>query len=232
MEIKPHQIYQSMMLEIKIRIRAIDNAFKEGKGKLSPLMVEFCFLQSRKIIEQVCFSAILCDKQRYEDFRKLEGLTSDNDHGNYIKDWNARVILKKLNDITPYFLPRPLGKMVSKQDHYHFEEGFKTTHSELIEMWKNCGSFLHIPRPFGETYESHIAKQKVKYKAAITTLKEYSEYFKKLLWYHAAIGIEYSQNEDILNATEPGGPERAWLVHFGEYESDTISITLAEGKNS
>lgn len=219
-----------MMLEIKIRIRAIDKEINEGNGTISPLKIEFCFLQARKIIEQICFSAILCDKQRYEDFRKLEGLTSDNDHGNYLKDWNARIILKKLNDITPHCLPRPLGERIYKNGTHHFEEGFMTTHKELIKKWEKCGSFLHIPRPFGEIYVSHIEKQKKKYNDANSIIFDYSKYFKDLLWNHAAIGIESTANKNILASTEPANPITAWLVHFGEYDSDDISITLAEAK--
>lgn len=172
MSIEPYQIYQSMMLEIKVRIRAIDESINHRNGSLPPLDIEYCFLQSRKIIEQICFSSILCDKERYRDFRKLEGLTTEKDHGNFSKDWNARTILKKLNDISPYFMPRPLGIRTSAKGEHHFQGGMKTPHTELIKMWEKCGSFLHIPKPFGESYESHIIKQKEKYKAANSTLKE------------------------------------------------------------
>lgn len=227
MDLEPFQIYQSMMLEIKIRIRAIDKCIQNGSTILSALDVEFCFLQSRKIIEQICFSSILCDKNRYKDFRKLEGLTNDKDHGNYVNDWNSRLILKKLNDISPHFMPRPLGKKTTYNGHHHFEPGFQTTHSELIKMWEKCGSFLHIPQPFGEDYESHINKQRKKYNAATETIIKYSNYFKELLWNHAAIGLEYKETDDILKSVELGNPMNAWLVHFGEYESDEISITLA-----
>jgi hypothetical protein len=122
--------------------------------------------------------------------------------------------------------------MISKNGHHTAIDGLQTTHSELIKKWKKCGSYLHIPKPFGESYDSHIEKQRKRYTDSISTLRNYSEYFKKLLWNHAAIGLEYSTSDDLLNALEPGKPQNAWIVNFGKYESDDISIALAVSENS
>jgi len=181
MAVESHKIYQSMMLEIKIRIRAIDSCLKKNNGALSALDTEFCFLSSRMIIEQICFSSILCDKQRYEDFRRLEGETGTKDHGNYVKDWKSPTILKKMRDISPHFMPRPLGERTSTNNTHHFDHGFETTHTELINMWEKCGSFLHVPKPFGEGYESHVEKVRSKYSAASKVIESYSQYFKDLI---------------------------------------------------
>ena len=218
------------MIEIKIRIKAIDNCFQKGGGSLSFLDTEFCFLQSRKIIEQICFSSILCDQKRYEDFRKIEGLTNKKDHGNYVKDWKSPVILKKLKDINPYFMPRPLGEQVILNNVKHFKEGFQTTHKELINMWEKCGSFMHIPKPFGEkNYKIHIDKIRTKYSEATETIKNYNQYFKNLLWKHAAIGLEYKLSDDAFDSLDPANPETAWLVNFGDYEDDSVLVQMAKG---
>ena len=83
MTVEPHQIYRSMMLDIKIRIREIDRKLAATDSHLSSLDVEFCFLQARKIVEQICFSSILCDQNRYKDFRLIEGMTKDGEAGSY-----------------------------------------------------------------------------------------------------------------------------------------------------
>ena len=230
MSVKPHQIYKSMMLEIKIRIRAIDSCLKKNDGMLSALDTEFCFLNSRMIIEQICFSSILCDRQRYEDFRRLEGETGTKDHGNYVKDWKSPTILKKMRDISPHFMPRPLGELISSGGTHYFEQGIEVTHTELINMWEKCGSFLHVPKPFGEGYESHIDKIRVKYSAANKTIESYSQYFKDLLWNHAAIGLEYESTDAGLNSVDAATPMAAWLIHFGDYDSDEILVKVAIGK--
>ncbi|WP_373071703.1 hypothetical protein [Sulfurimonas sp.] len=228
MAAKPHIIYQSMMLEIKIRIREIDSKLENAGNSLSALDVEFCFLQARKIVEQICFSSILCDQHRYKDFRLAEGMTSNDDVGDYEKDWNSRVILTKLKNITPHFMPIPLGENTRSNNVNHFKKAdVNTTHTKLINIYKKCGSFLHIPKPFGEDYETYINKQRNRYKQATETIHDYSNYFKDLLWCHAAVSLEYSGSPESLEALENANPKTVWLVNFEDYESDNVSIVLA-----
>lgn len=217
-----------MMLEIKHRMRAVDGCIKNGNEILLPLDVEFCFLQFRKIVEQICFASIVCDKNRYKDFRELEGETSNHDSGDYTNDWNAKIILKNLNDISPHFMPRPLGKMTSSDGKHHFDlKDINATHKKLITIYKKCGSFMHIPKPFGQDYETHILKHMQKYETSIITVQNYSTYFKDLLWNHAAMGLEYSQGNDKLKSLELENTKNAWIVNFGDYESDEIEIIIA-----
>jgi hypothetical protein len=194
MAVESHQIYQSMMLEIKVRIRAIDSKIEGSEKYISPLDTEFCFLQIRKIVEQICFSSIL----------------------------------SKLKDISPHFMPIPLGERSSNGNEHHFERAnVNATHTRLIKIFKKCGSFMHMPRPFGEEYELHINKQRNHYNQATETIKTYCQYFKDLLWHHAAIGLEYTSSVDGLETLNAANPQTAWLVNFEEYESDHISIVLA-----
>jgi len=217
-----------MMLEIKLRIRAIDHCIKKDENNMSSLDVEFCFLQFRKIVEQRCFASIICDHHRYKDFRELEGETSDKDTGDYTNDWNARIILKKLNDISAHFMPRPLGKVTSCNRSHHFDiKDINATHNKLISIYKKCGSFMHIPKPFGEDYEAHISKQKQRYESSNATIKNYAGYFKDLLWHHAAMGLEYNQDNDKLKSLEPENTKNAWIVNFGDYETNDIEIMIA-----
>ena len=82
-------------------------------------------------------------------------------------------------------------------------------------MYKKCGSFMHVPKPFAEDYESHIEKQRQKYKSANETIKEYATYLKELLWSHVAIGLEYRENDDKLASIENANPKTAWIIDFG-----------------
>lgn len=228
MTVEPHQIYRSMMFDIKIRIREIDRKLAAAGSHLSSLDVEFCFLQARKIVEQICFSSILCDQNRYKDFRLIEGMTKDSEAGSYEEDWNSRVILSKLKDISPHFMPIPLGDRTSADGTHHFEKAdMNATHTKLIKIYKKCGSFLHIPKPFGEDYETHIEEQRRRYHRATDTIRSYSKYFKDLLWRHAAIGLEYTGSPEGLEAVDAANAKTAWLVNFGEYDSETVSVALA-----
>lgn len=209
-------------------MRAIDNYINNEAGELSAFDVEFCFLQFRKIVEHVCFASIICDQNRYKDFRALEGATKDEDSGDYTQDWNARIILNKLNDISPHFMPRPLSTMTSHGRNHHFDiKDINATHKKLIAIYKKCGAFMHIPKPFGEDYETHILKHQNRYKSSIGTIQNYSTYFRDLLWNHAAMGLEYSPGNDKLESLESGDTKNAWIINFGDYESNEIEIIVA-----
>lgn len=85
---------------------------------------------------------------------------------------------------------------------------------------------MRIPKPFGEEYSVHIDNQRQKYKAANKTIIGYSEYFKLLLWKHAAIGLEYEPKEK-LDSLNNANPKNAWLINFGEPNENSIEIILA-----
>lgn len=225
MSIAPSEIYRSMMLEIKIRLREVDQILKENE--IPNLQVEFFFLQFRKIIEKISFASVVCDHQRYKDFRELEGLTSDRNDGDYTKDWNATVILKTLNDVNPLFMPRPIGKINSNDGIHHIEgTDVNATHKKLISMYKKCNGFLHIPKPFGQDYVTHIEKQREKYRSSRNTIESYLSYFKDLMWHHAAIGLEYLPATDKLNSVDLASPKSAWLVNFGEPNNNSIEVIV------
>lgn len=220
------EIYRTMMLEIKIRFQAIDNIFNR-KGTVTLLEStdsEFVFLQIRKIVELIAFSAVLCDKNRYAEFRKIEGETNKRDHGKYEKDWNAGEILKKLKNISPHFMPIPISKPAKTgENRYHIDRASNVTatHSKLIEIYKNCGGFMHVPNPFGEDYLKHVERHRKKYRSSVAEAKRFVTYLKSLIWYHAAIELVWNEG---ANPTENANPKSAWIVDFGSGENQNINI--------
>ncbi len=220
------EIYRSMMLEIKIRFQAIDNIINTDGNTtlLMSLDSEFVFLQIRKIVELISFSAVLCDKKRYAEFRKVEGEANERDHGKYEKDWNARVILKKLKNISPHFMPIPISTPDKVDENsYHFDRAsdVAATHSKLIEIYKICGGFMHVPNPFGEDYLEHVEKHRNKYSSSLIEAKSFVSYLKSLIWHHAAIGLDWDEGE---NPAENANPKTAWIVNFGSNDDQNINI--------
>ena len=113
--IPAHEIYRTHMLEFKIRLgRAEYIARSESPVTgLSTLDAEFCFLQIRRIIELITFSAALRDEARYKKLRELQKAENKRDHGDYSKDWEAAEILKRLSEISPHFLPIPIKQITN-----------------------------------------------------------------------------------------------------------------------
>lgn len=71
--LQPHELYKQQMLEVKRRFRAVDWILgaKKPISRDSEIDCECAFLQIRKIIELIAFSAIVSDKQRYQRSRQL-----------------------------------------------------------------------------------------------------------------------------------------------------------------
>lgn len=217
------------MLEIKIRFQAI-NKILNSEGSvtlLESLDSEFVYLQIRKIVEIIAFSAVLCDEKRYETFRTNEGESNKKDHGQYDRDWNARVILNKLNNISPHFMPIPISKRTETGlNTYHFDKDpdVIATHTKLIEIYKYCGGFMHIPNPFVKDYLKHVEKHREKYRSSAKQANNFVGYLKSLIWYHAAIGLEW---HDGANPTENANPKSAWIVDFGSDVDQNVNIVEA-----
>jgi len=66
--LKPHELYLQQMVETKRRFRAVDRILGAKKPLTQNEEVdnESAFLQVRRIVELITFSAIISDEQRYQ----------------------------------------------------------------------------------------------------------------------------------------------------------------------
>ena len=81
--VPPHEIYRTHMLEIKLRLQRAEfvlGAPSPVTGLVS-LDSEFCFLQIRRIIEIITFSAALRDQERDKIRRKLQKIETNRNNG-------------------------------------------------------------------------------------------------------------------------------------------------------
>eukprot|EP01031_Cornospumella_fuschlensis_P013211 gene13211-16155_t len=148
----PHELYLQQMVEVKRRFHAADLILGAKKPLTRNLDIdnEFVFLQLRRIVELITFSAIVSDEQRYQRSRELDAAVNSRDRGDYTADWNAAEILVRLSKISPHFLPRPLGPIEVKADgSKHFNEASaKLTHDRLISIYKAASGYVHASNPF------------------------------------------------------------------------------------
>jgi len=224
--IKPHDLYVQQMLETKRRFRAIDRILGAKKPLTLDMEVdnESVFLQIRKIVELITFSAIIADEQRYQRSRQLDSVLNPKDKGDYTLDWKASDILVRLSKISPYFLPRPLGKMTVQSDNVkNFDEPTaKSSHDRLIEIYKTANGFAHIPNP----YKANIVELELKKKESARSLLEKDvSYLKSIIWEHAKIGLAWNS---VSNPKELDQSESAWLIWFGDKGTDTVRMVLAK----
>lgn len=219
------QIYRKQMVEVKRRLASIDRILGAKKGKPRTLTAdydnEFMWLQLRKIVELVTFSAIAADKERYVALRLKQDAKS-----NFQNDWRAEKILGHLSNINPNFLPQPCGQLKTNSDGTKHSEGLasaqQATLDRLVSIHQEAGEYLHAGNPFDLNTEQHVADMRIVARGRIET--EYA-YLRTILSEHYKIGLEFKIGDD---PTLIDNPKRAWVIVLGKPETQDIQMMQAE----
>lgn len=227
-QLSPHEVYRVQMCELKTRLQSAERVVQSPAvvTGLASLDAEFCFLQIRRIIELITFSAALREEARYKSLRQSQGAGNPRDHGDHTKDWNASEILKRLAEISLHFLPIPLGKRTeSAPGLTHFDRSaISVTHGKLIDIYKTCGGFLHSKSPLGRDFPAQVEEERAKYKRAPAQIAGYLKFLRDLMWHHAAITQEWTEGAD---PKQRKNARLAWIVDFGGKEESDINIVVA-----
>lgn len=226
--IPPHEIYRTCMAEAKLRLLAAEKISKSPAPLtgLASLDMEFCFLQIRRVIEAIAFSAMVREEERYSKHRTQQHQRNNKDHGDPSKDWHAPEILKRLISLSPYALPIPIAK-VTHQDsgRVHFDQQqINVNHGRLIELYERCGGYIHGKSPLVDDFAAMVSVERAKYEQAPKEVHRALEFLRKLLWQHAVIQLDWSNLDDPKSLD---GPSSAWIVDFGTNEGQDVTIVLA-----
>jgi hypothetical protein len=223
MDIAP-LLYRNTMIEVKRRFHAIDRVLGAKKPRTlnSEFDNEFMWLQLRKIIELVTFGGIMADESRYA---ALQALLK---HQDYRLDSKVNKILPKLAEITPHYLPTPIGDPITSADGtIHFQEGAaEQTLQRFLDIFNTAGVYLHVPNPLAfETLADFQQALEISRKRIRVEL----DYLKAVLWKHAKIGLAFDSAVD--SPRQAGNPDDAWLVDFGKPDVDDIQMIFASGQD-
>jgi hypothetical protein len=223
MDIAP-LLYRNTMIEVKRRFRAVDRVLGAKKPRTlnSEFDNEFMWLQLRKIIELVTFGGIMADESRYA---ALQALLK---HRDYRLDSKVNKILPKLAEITPHYLPIPIGEQTTSADGViQFQQGAaEQTLLRFLDIFNAAGLYLHVPNPLA--FET-LADFRQALDVARQRLEVELQYLKAVLWKHAKIGLAFDGAVDLPG--QAGNPDRAWLVDFGKPDSDDIQMFFASGQD-
>lgn len=225
----PHHIYQIHMAEAKLRLLAVErvlNAPTPITGLLS-LDSEFCFLQIRKVIELITFSAIKREEARYSKLLEQDQQANPRDHGNPAKDWQAPEILKRLVTLSPHVLPIPISKANRTGSNVvHYERhNMSVNHGRLIELYGTCGGYLHAKNPLVTDYLAQVEAERTKYGSAPMEIRRAQDFLRKLLWQHAVIQLAWSDPDNPMIVDGPGS---AWLLDFGATNDEQVTLVIGE----
>lgn len=225
----PHTIYHSLMVDAKVRILNTERILeKQTKTGLLPLDAEFCYLQCRRVIEDITFGALIREHGRYADLRQENAKNKNQQNVDISNDWNAKAILKLLVQLSPHALPIPIEDPVEiSPGHFHSERvEMEVNHNKLIELYSQAGGFLHGTNPLRGDYREIISLQLKRYGSANKHLEESIKFLKNLLWKHTAVTLEYSgKNPTVLES-----PKTAWILDFSPEGEQEIKMVLTEAK--
>lgn len=131
------QIYCDCMQQIRGRLQLIDG-FITGNVSMQIQVadVEFQCLQFRKIFELIAFSSLAANRVEYAKLRP-----------SFAKEWRARDILTRLEEIHPSFYPRPYEKVDGSA--VAVTSGFLTK-EDLADAYDECSGAIHAFNPYSE----------------------------------------------------------------------------------
>ena len=231
--IPPHEIYRTLMADAKIRTLAAEKFIgaKKPKSGLAALDMEFCFLQIRRIIEDITFGGLVREGARYTTLRGIEKAANPRDHGDPSKDWQAPEILKRLVSLSPHALPIPHkdGQRLATGIVHFDREDLEVNHARLIDIYKRCGGFLHAKSPIGEDFAADVKNQRARYVRAPDDVRSSLTFLRRLLWQHLAVTLD---DPGLDDPRTPASPRHAWLVSFGKSEGPEINLTLAAASDA
>jgi hypothetical protein len=218
------QLYHKQMIEVKRRLIAVDRILGAKNGKPRTLTEEydneFMWLQLRKIVELIAFSAMVSDVDRYAALR-----TQQNSNGDFRRDWRAEKILNHLALIDPKFLPLPLGAMeVQHEEIKHFQgapEAQQATLDRLVAIHQMAGQHLHAGNPFDADNAPEDLWPIAESRQRIVT--EHS-YLRAALAEHFKFGLDAIGDDP----NEPANPDQAWLIVMGESNTLEVRMVLAK----
>ena len=132
-----------------------------------------------------------------------------------------------LAEITPHSLPVPIGRQTTSADGVvQFQHGAaKQTLQRFLDIFNAAGTYLHVPNPLA--FET-LADFQVALDAARGRVEVELQYLKAVLWKHAKIGLAFDGVVD--SPKQAGNPDNAWLVDFGNPDSDDIQMLLASSQ--
>jgi hypothetical protein len=161
--------YCNMMEEVKLRTRVI-HAFAANttNAVYKATTIESVYLQFRKILELIAFGSLVANESVYSTV-----------YLDYAKEWRAKRLLERLEQVNPGFYPRPIDEVPSKQsgvkiDWVDVATGFLTK-DEFVELYEQSSSLIHSPNPF---------KPQTDYASAERRMREWDEKIRRLLNCH------------------------------------------------
>lgn len=150
-------IYLDQMTEVRKRLNSAQYFVDCYSRTDSEIEFDCTVLQFRKALEATAYAAISPNKDEYCAFRQRCEKSPD-----FTRDYNARAILKNLEEINKDHYPIPLMPAVRQSDgtlHFGRKENGFLTRKKFEKIYDRLGKFLHADNPWDtDKQRQNIAK--------------------------------------------------------------------------
>jgi hypothetical protein len=135
-------LYANSMSRIRERVGLIEKVFTDAIDVGSEAFrAEIIFLHFRKILEEIAFSSLVANKEKYSEL-----------NAKFAEHWKAERILETVKQINPDFYPVPLEAPTWNGRVRHFEligSGFLTM-EDFTVLYQASSEVLHTWNPYKE----------------------------------------------------------------------------------
>ena len=127
---------------VKSRLALVHQLGTKKISLQSPVFDQECaLLQIRKSLELIAFGSLCSNQEKYAAA-----------HGDFHNEWNAKRLLKRLEQVHPEFYPQPVSMSESARTPgaKHLTpvtDGFLTK-DEFVELYDKCSQMIHAHNPF------------------------------------------------------------------------------------
>jgi hypothetical protein len=162
------QIYCTCMERVRHHVSIVDTVFAARIDTGFPdLNAELMFLHLRKALEEIAFSSLSANREKYSAAR-----------AGFANEWNARRMLGFVEKVNPNFYPVPLQPPRETSPGRKFfdrvMDGFLTK-EEFATLYDGSAEVLHCPNPYAPSTPTIDSRH---------TVDEWSRRIKALLSWH------------------------------------------------
>ncbi len=179
--------YANCMDRVRFHLSTVEGLFsKRIRTGYQDLTVELIFLHFRKALEEMAFSSLCANVEKYSAA-----------HAKFASFWQAKNLLKEIGQINPHFYPVPI----------HFREGIHIAHhadpgqedyltkDDFNFLYSQCSEVLHSRNPYRTDSTTIDVKR---------TVPDWIDRFRRLLTLHC---IQLVDHEELWSVMIPGeGP--------------------------
>jgi hypothetical protein len=204
------QKYLSAIESVRSHLRVVDAVYcRRINTGHADLNAELIFLHFRKALEELAFSSLASNREKYSA-----------QHPQFGRFWKAKELLKEIGELNPLFYPRPIvpgsvSQTDDGRDNTHFEgvrEGF-LTQDDFVFLYLKASDVLHSRNP----YKSGDPTINVKHEVPIWLTK-----------FHTLLRLHFIHLVDAKEAWLVEMPEQGKIHALMAREEESLVIDVGD----